>query len=354
MIHADRTPGPNPRLGRESDGGRDLVTVVIPARNEEHFIRGCLASVQAQDYSDLQIIVVDGASEDGTGEIVKKCAETDGRIELVSNADRLIPKSLNLAVAQARGKWLVRVDAHATVPPDYVRRAVDHLRSGSWAGVGGRKDGVGVTPAGKAIAAAMASRFGVGNSTYHHGDRVQKVDHVPFGAYPLETVRRLGGWNEGLAVNQDFEFDYRVRASGGELLFDPGLVIKWHCRQSVPDLFRQYRRYGKGKTVVAGLHPASLRPRHLMAPALVGSFVVAASVAVRRPGWAAAVIAPYGIALAAASACTARDLDERAARVWVGPAFAAMHIGWGIGFWQGVGSLVARRTRTKTRTTGRR
>jgi succinoglycan biosynthesis protein ExoA len=313
----------------------ELVTVVIPARNEERSILRCLQSVQGQTYRNLQIVVVDGASDDRTAEIVKEVAEADGRIELLVNPDRVIPKSLNLAAVHARGRWLVRVDAHSTVPPDYVMRAAEHLRTGRWAGVGGRKDGVAATPAGKAVAAAMASRFGVGNSTYHYGVRTQVVEHVPFGAYPLDVVRWLGGWDERLTVNQDFEFDERVRAAGGQILFDPDLVIHWECRQSVGELFGQYRRYGRGKVRVARLHPRSVRLRHLAAPGLVAAGAVAAVASVRRPRAAAIATGPYLAALAVASVRTARSL-EPAARPWVAPAFVAMHVGWGLGFWEGV------------------
>ena len=319
----------------------ELVTVVVPARNEQAFIRACLRSIQDQDYRNLQIVVVDGDSDDATAQVVRDIGEADARVELLVNPERVIPRSLNIAVDAARGRWLVRVDAHATVPADYVTRAVGHLRTGQWAGVGGRKDGVGVTPAGRAIAAAMGSRFGVGNSTYHYGEALQTVEHVPFGAYPLEVIRRLGGWDEKLRVNQDFEFDYRVRESGGKLLFDPRLVIHWHSRQSVPDLYRQYRRYGKGKVTVGALHPKSLRPRHLMAPALVAGGALAGAVALRRPAAGAALVAPYALALVAASAATARRLDDRGAQAWVAPAFLAMHVGWGVGFWQGIVGLAA-------------
>lgn len=315
---------------RETD---ELVTVVVPARNEEAFIRSCLDSIRRQDHGNLQIVVVDGASDDRTEHIVKEIAEEDRRVELLVNPERVTPRSLNLALAQARGRWLVRVDAHCTVPPDYVRRAVGHLRTGAWGGVGGRKDGRGVTPAGRAVAAAMGSRFGVGNSTYHYGDAVQEVEHVPFGAYPVALVRELGGWDEALTVNQDFELDHRIRLSGGRLLFDPSLRIDWHCRQSVLGLFHQYRRYGRGKVSTLRLHPRSLRARHLVAPALVGWGGLAALVALARPRVAATMVAPYALGVGVASAMTGRRLD-RASRLRLPAAFVAMHVGWGLGFWE--------------------
>jgi len=101
----------------------DLVTVVIPARNEEAFLGACLDAVCAQDYQNLQIIVVDGGSKDRTAAVVAARMATDQRVEILTNPTHLIAVSLNLALAAARGPWLVRADAHSTIPPDYVRLA---------------------------------------------------------------------------------------------------------------------------------------------------------------------------------------------------------------------------------------
>jgi len=322
----------------------ELATVVIPARNEEDHIGRCLESVLGQDWQALQVIVVDGASTDRTAEIVSDVRADDPRVELLRNPRGIIPVSLNLALAAARGTWLVRIDAHATVPPEYVGIAVSHLRSGRWGGVGGRKNGRGSTPAGSAIATVMSSRFGVGNSTYHYGERQQSVEHVPFGCYPVSLLRELGGWDESLAVNQDFELDYRLRRAGHSLFFDPALVIDWHCRQSIGDLYSQYRRYGAGKAIVARKHPRSVRWRHLVAPTLVASWVVAGVVAWRRPRLAAGLLCPYPVALAAATAATVRRVPDPRGRYWVPPAFAAMHVGWGVGFWRGLLPLRHRST----------
>jgi succinoglycan biosynthesis protein ExoA len=314
----------------------ELVTVVIPARNEEGFLGGCLDSVRAQDYRNLQIVVVDGASTDKTADVVRARMAADDRIELLTNPHRTIPRSLNQGVAAARGRWLVRVDAHSTVPADYVSIAVERLREGVWGGVGGRKDGVGKTSAGRAIAVAMGSRFGVGNSTYHHGTEPQEVDHLPFGAYPVELIRRHGGWDESLVANEDFEFDYRLRQAGEKLLFEPRMTIHWHCRQSLPDLYRQYRRYGQGKVDVVRRHPTSMSARHMVPPALVAYSALGAVVAMRHPGRSALMLAPYAVAIAAATAQTASRLESRGDQIKLPGAFVAMHVGWGVGFWEGV------------------
>jgi succinoglycan biosynthesis protein ExoA len=328
-------PSPAPR--------RELVSVIIPARNEEAAIGACLDSVLAQGGPTLEAIVVVSPSGDRTADIVRERIARDARVRLIEPARSNIPKALNLALGAARGRWLVRVDAHSTIPPGYIRWATSHLRTGLWGGVGGRKDGVGKTPAGRAIAAAMASRFGVGNSTYHHGTEVQRVDHVPFGAYPTEVVRELGGWDERLDANEDFEFDHRLRATGRDLLFDPALQIRWECRQSILGLYRQYGRYGRAKVRVALLHPDSFRRRHMAPPALVVGLAAAAAVSPWTLAPIGAVGGAYLSAVVAASAVTAGRLrGDPASQIRLPFAFLAMHLGWGWGFWKGVGAELKR------------
>ena len=166
-----------------------------------------------------------------------------------------------------------------------------------------------------------------------------EVDHIPFGAYPIAVIEELGGWDESIPANEDFEFDYRVRASGRTLLFDPSMVIFWETRQSVTAFFEQYRRYGRGKAIVVSKHPESASPRHLIPAGVVAALVGAAVLAPFRPRLAAAVALPYAGIIAAATLATAPSVADGASRRWLPAAFAAMHLGYGWGFWE---SWVAR------------
>lgn len=319
----------------------ELVTVVVPALDEERSISACLDSILAQTHRHLEVIVADGGSRDRTRTIVGDYADRDARVRLIENPGRIPPAAMNAAVKEMTSAWLVRIDAHSTIPPDYVERVLALLRTGRWGGVGGRKDGIGLTDAGRAIAAVMASPFGVGNSTYHHGTEPAPVDHIPFGAYPRAVVDDVGGWDETLPVNEDYEFDYRIRRSGRELLFDPQLVIAWECRQSIGALWRQYRRYGHGKAQVVRMHPEATGVRHLAAPALVLNLATAIALLPFRRRWGLALLVPYAVGLAGASATVAPRVPPRSRR-FVPAAFAAMHLGWGLGFWEG---LLGRRHR---------
>ena len=203
---------------------------------------------------------MDGASTDRTLDIVRSAAEEDPRIRVVHNPAGSIPTSLNLGLAAAGGRWLVRVDAHSTMPAGYVRTLVGHLASGRWGGVGGGKDAIARTPMGAAIAAALGSRAGVGDSAYHWATEPRRTDHVPFGAYPVALLRDLDGWDERLEANEDYELDLRIRGAGHDLLLDPSVRIAWRAKETLGSFFAQYRRYGRGKADVARLHPGTARP----------------------------------------------------------------------------------------------
>ena len=318
-----------------ADDERPEVSVVVPARNEEHAITGCLDSVLAQCFDDIEVIVVVNGSTDGTEQVVRALVARDHRVRMLVLPRSSIPAALNAALAAARGRWLIRVDAHSRIGPGYIATAVAHLRTGRWIGVGGRKDAVATTPTGRTIAAVLASPLAVGGSTYHHGAEAQVVDHVPFGCYPVAALRKAGGWDEQILNNEDFEMDQRLRRHG-ELLFDPALRIEWHGRERIADLFGQYWRYGTGKPAVALAHPRSVHPRHLAPPALVGWLGASLLLASRHPAVAATAAAPYAVAVAVASIAIARDLPPGARRADVPAALVAMQVGWGLGFWRGL------------------
>ncbi len=324
-----------------------FVSVVIPARNEEGFIGACLDSVLAQTHKNLEVIVVDGASTDQTAAIVTAYATDDPRIRLVHNPRMTTPTQLNTGLAAARAPWFVRIDAHATVCPTYVSDALRHLAGGEIAGVGGYVKPIGVTPTGRAIAVAMCSKAGIGNSVHHYATTPQLADHVPFPGYPTDLLRSIGGWNEDLPVNQDFELDYRLVASGRTLLYDPALVIYYHCQQSMRGLFRQFRRYGKGKFTVLRLHPRSMRLRHAVPPLFVLAILVSLGMLLLTNPLGLLLPMTYALLVAVATIREVRTGADRSLWARFPVALMVMHFGWGIGFWEGFRDLLLRRNVVK-------
>ncbi len=318
------------------------VSIIMPVRNEAASLDATLASVcaQATDAS-TEVIVVDDHSTDGSRSIVERWVARDERVRLVSSPRRGIPQALNRGLEAARGRYLVRVDGHSIVPPDYVQGLLDHIRSGACEGAGGHKRAVGQTPFGRVVAAAHGSRLGIGNSKYHYSQRRELVDHIPFGAYVTKRAHAIGGWNEELSTNEDYDFDFRYRQSGGRLLFDPAIVVDWRVREAPARLAHQYYAYGRGKFRTLAQHPSSLHLRWLVPPMLVVSLVAGVLLSWTRPGrvFLAVIGCSYAIFLVVGAATLGSRVGVRLAPR-AALALGIMHLSWGTGFLVSVGKEV--------------
>jgi succinoglycan biosynthesis protein ExoA len=315
------------------------VSVLMPTLNEGRTVAAAVESVLEQSFADLEVLVVDGLSEDSCAETVRELAVRQPQVRLLENPGRLIPHALNIGLAHARGRYVARVDAHATISRTYLERAVAILEAEPGvAAVGGRRVGVARTRTGRAIAAALSSPFGVGDSINHYATEAQDTDHASFGVFRVDAVRAVGGWDEALAVNEDVDLDLRLQEQGHRIRFDPEMLIHWRIRETLRDFGRQYRRYGRGKAAMVRKNgPAAVRPRHLAAPGLVlmlGASALAAATGRRRV--ATVLGLPYPAALAVAVPRTIRSAGGGLDAGRLAGAFATMHLAWGVGFLEGI------------------
>ena len=327
-MTASTPPGGAPRAG--ASAWPDL-SVVIPARNEEDTLPATLESVLAQDYPGaFEAIVADGSDTAATAAMVRRRFPS---VRVVPNPGRSAPAGLNAAVAAASGSVIVRCDAHAVLPPGYLRRAAETLERTGAANVGGLQLPVGATFFGRAAALAMASPLGSGGARYRAGGAEGPTDTVFLGAFRREALEAAGGFDEGLIRNQDYELNWRLRQRGGTVWFDPALAVRYRPRDGPGALARQYFGYGRWKAAVLLRHPASLRPRHLAAPLLVAGLAASGALALAGAPAPLAAALPllYLLALAGAALVHgARRRDRAAALLPI--ALAAMHLAWGAGF----------------------
>jgi succinoglycan biosynthesis protein ExoA len=305
------------------------ISVVIPARDEAQYIAACVRSVLGQAVpGELEVLVVDGCSSDGTAELARAAGAT-----VLTNPRRIIPAALNEGLEAVRGDVLVRFDAHAEMPPGYIEACLRALAEEAGAvNVGGWRESRGVGPWGRALGAALASRVGVGNPRIWRrpaaGEGRRDAETVPLGCFPVEALRRVDGWRDELLVNEDFELNHRLRRAGGRVVFDPAIWSIYRPRESFGEIARQYWRYGRWKAVVLVLVPDSLRPRQL-APALLLATAVAA-------------VAPSPLARAARAglAAYAGVIGATAARSSAGwrtaAVLATMHFVWAAGLASGL------------------
>jgi succinoglycan biosynthesis protein ExoA len=251
-----------------------LVSVIFPIRNEENYIEASLGAVLAQDYpaDSIEIIVADGMSTDSTRERIMRVIKDHPTVSLriLDNPGKIVPAGMNIALRQSNGQVIIRVDGHCIIAPDYVRKCVDHIQNDYVDGVGGPMESIGETPLAKAIAVAMSSIFGVGNSDFRTtSGRTMFVDTVPFPAYARGIIERVGLYDEELVRNQDDEYNYRIREAGGKILLADDVRSAYFSRTSILHLSRQFFQYGFWKVRVFQKHPRQMSLRQFVPPVFV-------------------------------------------------------------------------------------
>ena len=315
-------------------------------RNEAATIEACLASgagVPPLDGVTLEIIVLDGDSTDISPALVASLAARDPRVRLLPNPDRLQAAAFNLGLAAARGRYVVRMDAHSRYAEDYVAECVRLLETTGAANVGGVQRAEGSTYVGRAIAAAVSSRFAAGDAKYRHATAATWTDTVYLGAWRTATLRELGGMRTDWAVNEDYEMNVRLRAGGGRVYLSPTIRSTYQVRGSLPKLARQYTRYGFWKVRTLLAHPGSLRWRQLVAPAFVISLLLTPLFVSWFGLLGVAHLVLYLVASIAASIIAARGAGWSLFQV-LPIIFTIIHCSWGGGFLTGLAYWPFRRT----------
>ena len=324
------------------------VSIVIPCRNEARDIEACLNSVLAQQPVEggIEILVADGCSDDGTLAVLDRIVGRDQRVRVIDNPSRIVPTGLNRAIREARGSIVIRMDAHTRYASDYVRQCIAVLQQTGADNVGGpaltEHDG---SYLGRSIVAAYHSPFSVGGARSHNSGYEGELDTVTYGCWHKATLFRIGLFDEELVRNQDDELNFRLVRSGGRIWQSPSIRSWYRPRSSLWALFRQYRQYGYWKVRVIQKHGQPAALRHL-APVAFAMGLCA--------GWAfgflhwwfwvayAATVGCYILLNLLVSALAAAH-DGWDLLPVLPAAFLTFHLGYGIGFAQGIFDFIVLR-----------
>jgi GT2 family glycosyltransferase len=210
----------------------------------------------------MEVLIVDGDSDDGTRRIVEKMAQTGARIRVLDNPRRILPTAMNIALEEMRGDVFIRIDGHAKIPADYISESIRCLREhpDAWV-VGGYIETVAEKYFGEAIATSMCSPIGVGNARFRLGDYEGWVDTLAFGAHHKWVIDKIGYFDEELVRNQDDEFNLRIISAGGKIWMSESIRSTYFSRTSPGKLWRQYFQYGfwRIRTFQKHKRPAALR-----------------------------------------------------------------------------------------------
>ena len=327
---------------------RPFVSIVIPVRNEEQYIGKVLESILAQSYpaDRMEIVVVDGRSTDRTREVLQRYQQQHAFIRCIDNPDGYVPHAMNRGIRAAQGDVIVRIDAHAEYPKDYVQRLVEwllRLKADNVGGVfvtlpGGQSD------LSRAAALAMAHPFGVGNAQFRIVDSDDEtprlVDTVPYGCYPRSVFDRIGLYDEDLLRNQDEELNARIIQNGGKIYLIPAVKIYYYgSRRNLRSLARMFYQYGYFKPLVNMKLKRPASWRQFVPPAFVLALVLPLLGALLyRPLWglSAAALLLHALVNAAVSFQIART--QKKWRLWpyLWTAFLTIHLAYGWGFLRGM------------------
>lgn len=324
-----------------------LISIIVPCRNECELVEQSIGSLLNQQVGDdrIELCVADGASDDGTREMLDALARKDPRLRVLDNPDRRTPPALRLLLAASGGEFIVRADAHSIYPPDYVATLVSVLRETRADNVGGVWD---TRPwdnsvQARAVAAALTSRFGVGVSyRTRRGTEPIEAETVPFGAWRASHFEVFGPFDETFVRAQDLEHNIRVRRMGGRILCLPWLKIRYFARPTLGRLARMAFEYGYWKIPVRAKHPVRFSLRQYLPPAMVAGTAACLVASIATP-WALVPVAAYLLAvlLAALSASVAAGAPGMVAHCAV--ALMLMHFGYGVGYFAGIWDVLVRR-----------
>jgi succinoglycan biosynthesis protein ExoA len=318
-----------------------LISVIIPCYNEQTRIRGLLESLSIQTYphDKIEILIADGFSTDRTREEIIAFSEAcpDLKIIIIDNPKRTIPAGLNHAIRSSQGDIIVRIDAHSKPYPDYIERCVDALTNGMCENVGGIWE---IVPGkntwiASSIAKAASLPLAVGDALYRHATRPAYVETVPFGSFKRELIALIGFFNESLLTNEDYEFNTRIRESGGRIWLDPKIRSQYFARSNLLDLSKQYWRYGYWKWKMLRKFPKTLRWRQALPPIFVVSLLIASIISFyNNPFWILLIceILLYFLILIVGSINTSIKNKNPKLLVGIPLAISTMHISWGLGF----------------------
>jgi glycosyltransferase involved in cell wall biosynthesis len=259
-----------------------LISVIIPCRNEEAFIEKCITSVQKFQIpvnSEIEIFIIDGRSEDNTQSIVKKLMLSDNRIQLLCNDKKYQVSALNIGIEYSKGEYILRLDAHAIYPENYLLLNFETIIKTNADNVGGiiitrpGSDNYGA----RVVQALTTHKFGVGNSGFRIGSSEGEVDTVPYGFFKKTLINKVGFYNEHLVSGEDYEFNCRIRKSGGKVWLNPFIQVEYFNQPSLWGFYKkQFSREGHYNAYMWYVAPYTFAYRHSIPGVFVLGLIIGA------------------------------------------------------------------------------
>ena len=247
----------------------ELISIILPCRNEERYIEKVLDFFLRSLPQQKEFIIADGESTDRTREIISAYSAKHPEIKLINNPGKFVPFALNDCIKQAKGKYIIRLDAHSEYADDYFLKIIETFEKTGAQIVGGPMRAKGNTPFQQAVAVCTSTIFGVGDSQFHDDSAEGFTDSVYLGAWKKEIFDVTGLFDESMLRNQDDEFHYRAKSMGMKIYLNPEIKSWYYPRSSFRSLIKQYFQYGLFKPLVLSKVRSEIKTRHLIPSAFV-------------------------------------------------------------------------------------
>ena len=324
-----------------------IVSIIIPCRNEKDFIGQCLDSIIGNDYPKdmLEILIVDGMSEDGTRKIVNKYNRMFPFIILLDNYKKTTSSALNRGIETAKGEIVMIMGAHSIYEKDYISQCTKHLIKGNADNVGGickilpQNDSF----IARSIAYALSSSFSAGDAYYKIGSKkIRYVDTVFGGCYRKMIFNVIGCFDEDLLRTQDSEFNARLIKNEGKILLVPTIVSYYYARKSLGELLKMNLQYGYSKPLAVKKIGKVYTSRQLYPPIFVASLATSLilSMFINAFFWFFLSIS-ISYAIINLGYSLKISLQKGLKYFIILPiVFATVHFGWGIGYLRGIWDFI--------------
>ncbi len=321
-----------------------FVTLIIPAFNEQAYIGKVLDQLLSQDYpsENVEILVADGGSKDGTREIVEQYAMGNTRVRLLINEKQYVPYALNMGIREAKGALIFIIGSHAEYPGNYISKLVESSHALNADNVGGLCSARPPDSSLKSmsIAKALSCPFGVGNAHFRIGSKdIKRVDTVTFGCYRREVFEKIGMFDEELIRNQDDEFNARLVKAGGSIYLIPDVSVTYYTRNKIKSVIRMFYQYGLFKPLVSYKIGKPTTVRQLVPLAFTLFLLIFPPAMLLHPVFACLFAAGLGIYLLTDliySISLCRDASEWRLIFYLPWLFFILHLAYGWGYLRGI------------------
>ena len=311
-----------------------LVSIIIPVKNEERFIEQTIESL-IHDSVEKEIWIYDSGSNDSTIEIIDSLQNKYKEVKVIIAAHKNVAQVFNEIYPLTNGKYIALLGAHAIYEKGYISNAVSYLENNECDVVGGPLTQTGISNTGKAIAKAMSSKFGVGQSTFRTSKEKQFVKTVAFAVYKKSIFETTGLLNEQLIKNQDDDMHYRIHAKGFRILMVPEMRSTYFVRENFSSLFLQYFYYGFYKPLVFKNEIKGAGISHFI-PSIFVAYLLLSCICFDVKFW----FIPLGLYVIINLLNSITVKGKLLVKLLCIPAFFIIHISYGLGFLLGIPKLL--------------